>query len=578
MSVTQDTKMYIEKRESTYQFRQRVPNHLLSLYPNKDIRVSLQTKSLKIAKLRANLLSFRLNNLFLKGDFMDVTTIKAVINAYVKEATEEYSPLETIRHNALKFIDRDGKEYGGHTPQAIDKELEVLQELSFSDNIERLEEKAQSIIPRTNISQEFIDSLNSHERHIFNHELIKGEYTVLKEDREVTLSKFKKPEERIQIDNIAFKKDFIDNVKGHFGKQLSDEVINDLKNLSNNVTKTILFSEAIEKYIVIESENKGWAQKTKESNHRKLLVALQIMGDKALSQYDREELEIFRSNLLKLPANVNKLPQFRNKTIIEIINSDMEYQAISRATVNEYIVVLSAFFQWCKIRDYTRENYAQAMKVKDDDRKAIDKKPPFESEDIINIFREIKKIKNEKPHLYFITLIGFYNGFRVNEICQLHMEDIKMVDDLWCFDINKNPNSKGEQVKSVKNKPSIRIVPMHPALIEFGLLDYYKKVEKMKEERLFYQLNLGKNGYTKNVEYYFSVLKKRYWANTKKSFHSTRHIFIDKLKKLYGKSEKRKAITGRCYDGDVDNEIYGYEQLPKDLIDDISKVQYPEII
>jgi len=578
MSVTQDTKMYIEKRQSTYQFRQRVPNHLLSLFPNKDIRVSLQTKSLKIAKLRANLLSFRLNNLFLKGHLMDVATIKAVINAYIKEATEEYSPLETPRHNALKFIDESGKEYGGQTPQAIDKELEILQELSFSDNAERLEQKAQSIIPRTNISKEFIDSLNSHERHIFNHELIKGEYTVLMEDRAVTLSKFKKPEEEhIVIDNISFKKDFIDTIKGHLG-ELSNEVINDFKNLSNSVSKSVLFSEAMEQYIEIESVNKNWVQKTKESNHRKLLVALQIMGDKSLSQYDREELETFRSNLLRLPANVNKLPQFRNKTIIEIIDSNMEYQAISRATANEYIVVLSAFFQWAKIRDYTRENYAQSMKVKDDDRKAIDKKPPFESEDIINIFREIKKIKNEKPHLYFITLIGFYNGFRVNEICQLHMEDIKIVDDLWCFDINKNPNSKGEKVKSVKNKPSIRIVPMHPALIEFGLLDYYKKVEKMKEERLFYQLNLGKNGYTKNVEYYFSVLKKRYWANTKKSFHSTRHIFIDKLKKLYGNSEKRKAITGRCYDGDIDNESYGHDQLPKDLIDDISKVTYPEIL
>jgi len=575
MSVTQDTKMYIEKRESTYQFRQRVPNHLLSLYPNKDIRVSLQTKSLKIAKLRANLLSFRLNNLFLKGDFMDVATIKAVINAYVKEATEEYSPLETIRHNALKFIDRDGKEYGGHTPQAIDKELEVLQELSFSDNIERLEEKAQSIIPRTNISQEFIDSLNSHERHIFNHELIKGEYTVLKEDREVTLSKFKKPEERIQIDNIAFKKDFIDTIKGHLG-ELSNEVINDFKNLSNSVSKSILLSEAIEQYIEIESVNKKWAQKTKESNYRKLLVSLKIMGDKSLSKYDREELETFRSNLLRLPANVNKLPQFRNKSIREILDSHMEYQAISRATANEYIVVLSAFFQWAKIRDYTRENYAQSLKVKDNDRKAIDKKPPFESDDIKNIFREIKKIKNEKPHLYFVTLIGFYNGFRLNEICQLHLEDIKQVDNLWCFDINDNPNSKGEKVKSVKNKPSIRIVPIHPTLIKLGLLDYYKKVEKMKEERLFYQLTLGKNGYTKNVEYYFSVLKKQYWANTEKSFHSSRHIFIDKLKKLYGDENKRKALTGRYYDS-VDFNTYGHPVPPEDMIEDLSKVTYPEI-
>lgn len=577
MCVTQDTKMYIEKRQSTYQFRQRVPNHLLSLFPNKDIRVSLQTKSLKIAKLRANLLSFRLNNLFLKGHLMDVATIRAVINAYIKEATEEYSPLETIRHNALKFIDGDGKEYGGHTPQAIDKELEVLQELSFSDNIERLEEKAQSIIPRTNISQEFIDSLNSHERHIFNHELIKGEYTVLIEDRAVTLSKFKKPEEeRILIDNVSFKKDFIEKVTGHLGKDLSAEVFNEFKNLSNNITKTILFSEAIEKYIELESVNKNWVRKTKDSNHRKLLVALQMMGDKSLSLFNREELESFRSDLLRLPANVNKLPQFRNKSIKEILDSNIEYQAISRATVNEYIVVLTAFFQWAKIRDYARENYAQSLKVKDNDRKAIDKTPPFESDDIINIFREIKKIKNEKPHLYFITLIGFFNGFRMNEICQLHITDIKQVDNLWCFDVNDLSNEDGEKVKSVKNNPSKRIVPIHPTLIKLGLLDYYKKTLKRKEERLFYQLNKGRDGYSRSVEYFFFKLKKQYWDKTEKSFSSTRHLFIDKLKKLYGNDAKRRAITGRCY-GDIDHDNYGNPIPPKDLIEDLSKVTYPEI-
>ena len=66
--------MYLEKRQGVYYFRQRIPASFITLLRKNDIRVSLKTKSLKIAKLRANLLSLRLNNLFLKRQILDLTT------------------------------------------------------------------------------------------------------------------------------------------------------------------------------------------------------------------------------------------------------------------------------------------------------------------------------------------------------------------------------------------------------------------------------------------------------------------------------------------------------------------------
>ena len=569
---TQRQKMHLLKRDGTYYFRQRIPAYF-DMNKETHIKVSLRTKTLKIAKLRATSLSFKLNNLFVKGQVLDVVSIKAVINAYVKEALEEYSDLETMRHNALKFVDSTGKEYGGHTPEAIDKELTILQELSYSDNVEKLEEKAQTILPRTNISNDFLDSLNGREREIFNHELIKGEFAILKEDKETTLSKFEQPKiEYVKIDNADFNKEFVDKLESRLGKNLSETI------LSNFATtqKTILFNDAINDYIKLESVNKNWVSKTKDSNHRKLLVALELIGNCPLNQLDRDAFENFRVNLLKLPANFNKLPQFKNKTLSNIINSKEEYKAISRATANEYIVVLTAFFQWAKLRDYTRENYAQSLKVKEPQRNAMGKRYPFESDDIKNIFNEISKIKNDKPHLYFVTLIGFYNGFRLNEICQLHMSDIKNIDGLWCFDINDNPNSKGEKVKSLKNEPTKRVVPIHPTLIKLGFMEYYENTLKKREERLFYQLSYSRDGYGKNVIYLFNKLKKEYFPNTKKSFHSTRHSFIDILKKLYGSDVKRKALTGRAYN-DVDHDNYGNPVPPRDLIEDLEKVTYSEI-
>ena len=58
-----------------------------------------------------------------------------------------------------------------------------------------------------------------------------------------------------------------------------------------------------------------------------------------------------------------------------------------------------------------------------------------------------------------MPLIGLYSGLRMGEICGLQLEDIKKIDEVWCFDVNE------EQDKRLKTVNSKRIVPVHPHLI-----------------------------------------------------------------------------------------------------------------
>lgn len=64
---------------------------------------------------------------------------------------------------------------------------------------------------------------------------------------------------------------------------------------------------------------------------------------------------------------------------------------------------------------------------------------------------------------------------RVSEVCQLRAEDIVLIEGIWCmtFDPEAGP---------LKTRSSERAVPLHPALIESGLLQY---VEKIKSGSLF---------------------------------------------------------------------------------------------
>jgi integrase len=61
--------------------------------------------------------------------------------------------------------------------------------------------------------------------------------------------------------------------------------------------------------------------------------------------------------------------------------------------------------------------------------------------------------------------LGAYSGARLSEICQLHVQDIVEVNRIWCMKIVP-------EAGSVKTAGSERIVPLHPAVIEAGFLQY----------------------------------------------------------------------------------------------------------
>ena len=69
-----------------------------------------------------------------------------------------------------------------------------------------------------------------------------------------------------------------------------------------------------------------------------------------------------------------------------------------------------------------------------------------------------------KFHLpyYWIPLIGLFTGMRINEICQLRIDDVYKDGKNYVFNIVE---SKDTQLKS---NSSERIIPVHPHLIKLG--------------------------------------------------------------------------------------------------------------
>ena len=188
---------------------------------------------------------------------------------------------------------------------------------------------------------------------------------------------------------------------------------------------------------------------------------------------------------------------------------------------------------------------------------------------------ELKTIFNPKTYpkrkniynspRYWIPLIALYTGMRLNEICQLYCDDVKYENRVWYFQLtDERPD------QHLKNKQSKRIVPIHPKLIEFGLIDYLRETRKDKKERLFYKLMYDKkNHYAHPISTWFGrYLKELHLKKRSKVFHSIRHTTKTFLRDCKIPLEYQNAICGwsgkdtgqKVYAGSVPVKIL-YEEI-----------------
>jgi len=546
-----------------------------------EIRKSLSMTHKKKA-MRLSLYVYNKLDIFMRSNFIleekilsDIQKIKQVIQDYVAQAIIEYSELEEKRHDSLVFTGDDNKLYAGHTKEAIERKSEAIKEAVASFNYNDLKKEADTILPRTSISPEYVDKLNDKEKKIFFAELLKGESEVLHYDLErneerLTAKRLQEEEQSTKTKQQLF---------SNFGVNSLSELVTLLNqsqpsNMANN-----LFSEKKEIFLTVEKKARSWTEKSYKKIAQSLRIFEKVCGDKDLSEYTREDFEKYRTILLKLPPNIEKTKAFENKTYIQIANENEKNNGsvISRSTVNTLIGWLSTFFEWCNIQDYVNKNLTIGLKVKDK-RKPLKNRKPLDNDDLEIIREKLFTQTNQNKYIarLWVVLIGLYEGMRLEEIAQLHIEDIYQVQGIWIIDINENPNKHGEHIKHVKNQPSLRRIPIHPKLMEMGFIQYFEQVKKQGHERVFYQFPNGRDGFGRQTGDWFNRNIKRVLSNSdKKSFHSTRHTLIQRLKNVSADPHKLKAIVGHG-EKDITYKVYGEEFWPVLLMEVISKVSYPQ--
>jgi integrase len=304
-----------------------------------------------------------------------------------------------------------------------------------------------------------------------------------------------------------------------------------------------------------------------------------------MSELTREIVRKFADDLRKLPPNPRKDPRHRELSLKQIVEMGKVDETISATTFNGYIKVVSAFFNWSIVEGYINRNFATGLRIRKS-KQAREARDPFTSEELKCIFGKdnfLNAVENSSKgnEVYYIPLIALFSGLRQNEICQLHVNDIRQINDqgisfeFWCFDINEDSDYK--RLKSISSR---RLVPIHTILIELGLLEYHGRIKKMGYPRLFPKLTYAKrDGYGKYISKWWHDYLVSVNVKTKRNnFHSLRKNFTDVLKQKRVDEALVAQVLGHKGSEGISYNRYAAEYNVGTIVEEvIIEVDFPDI-
>lgn len=307
----------------------------------------------------------------------------------------------------------------------------------------------------------------------------------------------------------------------------------------------------------IEEHSRQWAVKTVGQNRAYLNILVEYFGpDRLLGTITKQDANEVKKVLQALPASRNTKPKLKAMPLMQVIK-EPGHTKIAPKTINSHIQMFKSFFDWAERHGYAPHTLFDGMKVakaKDSDTE----RKPFTLDQSRLIYTELTEnpsglVRNDS-HKWGM-LLGMFTGARLNEICQLDIDDVQPDDTTWFLNIT----DEGDDNKSVKSKAGRRKVPLHSELIRLGFLDFLDSRKNRK--RLFADYNYNANGgYGRSLGRWCneSFLPNLGIKKPGLVFHSLRHTVVTRLSQSDVPEPIVQCIVGHARSG-VTQEVYNRE-------------------
>lgn len=336
-----------------------------------------------------------------------------------------------------------------------------------------------------------------------------------------------------------------------------------------------------------------WSPRTRLAyvTTRRLAVAV-ISKDTPVRAITRETCREFVRVLQALPRNASKVyPNLTPQEAVAKSREEGRTDFISPANVNTYLNKLSGVLNWAVRGGIIDRNPASGFRVADQVHRR-DKRRPFSSQQLQRIFAAPLYVgcrddqhgfampgpKRPRNARYWVPIIGLYSGMRLNEICQLDVDDVQSIESIACFVVTQLSRTSDD--KRLKTASSERVVPLHPALLELGFLDFVEKRRRSGEHKLFAEVPVGATGYraTTFSPWFTRFLRSAGAAASKTCFHSFRHTFRDGLRDARVDREIVMALGGWSSGSSSGiSDVYGNGHRVTTLSEELSRLRFPTV-
>ena len=480
---------YLTKNPYGYCFRIKVPKDLFQYVGKKELKYSLKTGRLGTARQKARLIAGKIQWLFMFFQHRGVIVkqlnkdqIQMIISRYVRKMLDKWE------------IDRvaGASSYScGGLPDEINEDYHIVTGLieEIEGNlvecrIENVVLKATELLEKAGIKPD-IESIDFR---LFCREVQKAELNMYKVERRRMIA------------------DYSDDVDSLFpvdGKNLKQPL--------KRSEKPITLKGLVDEYW--KRKEGGWGGAAQESYERYAGRLFKHFGQETtVDSITYENMVEFR----------DKLKETGNKG-----------KPVTIKTVNLHLEYYSGLFNHAKLSRRIAHNPVDGVKFSDrrDQQKLND---PFTKDDLMKLFYS-DQYNNDTFNLgwkFWLPILLLFTGARLEELCQLYIDEIKQVDGLWIFDIDET-----REDQSVKAHEK-RYIPLHPLIVDD--LNFIKYAHSLPDQggRLFPELKPiiskpKRPGGKKRVRYghypstnWFPPYKEKCGVTSpprKKTIHSFRH-------------------------------------------------------
>jgi integrase len=227
---------------------------------------------------------------------------------------------------------------------------------------------------------------------------------------------------------------------------------------------------------------------------------VELNGDFPIGMYTKDHMRGFKRALKDMPINATKL--YPGKTMPQVLAASVgdRNPRLKVPSINNKLSIISKFGNW--LEENVEGARADVFKTTLMARTKHEPMLPFSPEQMRQILNANAFVGAKSSQDYsapgsfkfrdwhfWIPQIAAFTGARLNELAQLRIADIKQVDGIWIFDIT----DEGDDT-SLKTKESKRRIPIHPQLIELGILEYRDSVAAKGWEWLFQSIKPDING------------------------------------------------------------------------------------